>query len=47
MYQLTHNTTGRQYGQFKTENAAWRKAMRLHQEKGLIGWTVTEKETNQ
>jgi hypothetical protein len=40
MFTLTHTRTGKTYGRFKTETAAWRKAMRLHQAHGLCGWIV-------
>jgi hypothetical protein len=42
MFTLTHKATEKQYGQFKTELGAWRKAMTLHQNKGLMGWIVTK-----
>jgi len=40
MFTLTHKATGQTYGQFKTELGAWKKAMRLHQSRGLCGWIV-------
>jgi hypothetical protein len=40
MFTLTHKATGKTYGQFKTELAAWKKAMHLNQARGLSGWIV-------